>query len=171
MKLLIKPCSLKAISLALLSITFFIPLQSQAEPEKKTVTSLNQIATPEEAKALFNWAMVYLEVNGRDIAYKAFNDADGNFVERDLYLFCLDFDKNWKVMGANKALVGQNAAGRKDLNGKDFVAEFIEIAKTKGSGTSSYTYKNPVTNEVHLKTSFIQKVADKEFCGMGYYKQ
>ena len=137
----------------------------------KPLSNPNQLASPEEAKALFNWAMVYLKTNGREVAYSAFNQADGKFVDRDLYLFCLDFEKKWKVMGANPKLVGQSAAGRKDLKGKDFVTEFLQIAKSSGSGTSSYTYKNPVTQKEQLKTSFIQKVANNEFCGMGYYNK
>lgn len=129
----------------------------------------NKLATQEEAKALFDWAMAFLKVNGRDIAYKAFNKVDGKFADRDLYIFCLDYHKIWKVMGANPSLVGHSANERRDINGKDFVEEFLNIAKNSGYGTSSYSYKNPVTGKEQLKTSFIQKVAENEFCGMGYY--
>lgn len=130
---------------------------------------LRKLATQEEAKALFDWAMVYLKVNGRDIAYQAFNQGDGKFTDRDLYVFCLDYHKEWKVMGANPSLVGNNARDIRDLNGKDFVEDFIIIAKSTGIGTASYTYKNPITGKEQLKTSFIKKVAKNEFCGMGYY--
>jgi hypothetical protein len=130
----------------------------------------NQLATKEEARALFNWAMTYLKVNGRSIAYQAFNESNGKFTDRDLYVFCLDYDRTWKVMGATPSLVGKSASGIRDPNGKDFVGEFINIAKTSGVGTASYIYKNPVTGTEQLKTSFIQKVANSEFCGMGYYE-
>ena len=72
-------------------------------------------------------------------------------------------------MGANPSLVGHSAAEKRDLNGKDFVEEFLNIAKNSSYGTSSYTYKNPLTGNEHLKTSFIMRVAENEFCGMGYY--
>jgi hypothetical protein len=54
---------------------------------------LRKLATREEAKALFDWAMVYLKVNGRDIAYIVFNQGDGKFTDRDFYIFCLDYRK------------------------------------------------------------------------------
>ena len=89
----------------------------------------------------------------------------------ELYVFCLDFDKNWKVMGVNPTLVGKNAAQMRDLNGKDFVSEFIEIAQMRGKGRSTYSYENPLTRREGLKTSFIEGVSENEFCGMGYYNR
>ncbi len=136
-----------------------------------TQMPISKLATEEEAKALFDWAMIYLKVNGRDIAYKAFNQVDGKFTNRDLYVFCLDYNKQWKVMGANPSLVGNSAVDKRDLNGQDFVEAFVNIAKNTGVCSSSYTYKNPVTGKEQLKTSFIMKVADSEFCGMGYYNE
>ncbi len=152
-----------------LAITL-IPVSSQAKPLEKSHVGINKLAT-EEAKALFNWAMTFLKVNGRDIAYQAFNQLDGKFTDRDLYIFCLDYNKTWKVMGANPTLVGLNASEKRDVNGKDFVEEFLTIAKTEGSGVASNSYQNPVTKTQQLKISFIQKVAENEFCGMGYYVQ
>jgi signal transduction histidine kinase len=149
-----------------------MPVNSQAksiEESKFTQITINKLATKEEAKALFDWAMIYLKTNGRDIAYKAFNKVDGKFSDRDLYIFCLDYNKAWKVMGANPSLIGHSASEKRDLNGKDFVEAFLNIAKNSGYGTFRYSYKNPVTGKEQLKTSFIQKVAENEFCGMGYY--
>ena len=57
-------------------VTAFIllPLQTQAEKASEVPSSdINQLASPEEAKTLFNWAMIYLKINGKDAAYKAFN--------------------------------------------------------------------------------------------------
>jgi hypothetical protein len=50
-------------------------------------------------------------------------------------------------MGANPSLVSNNARDKRDLNGKDFVKEFLNMAKNSGSGTASYTYKNPITGK------------------------
>jgi len=79
---------------------------------------------------------VSLEVNGRSTAYRAFNVSNGKFTDRDLYVFCLGYDRTWKAMGANPSLVGQNASEKRDPNGKDYVGEFINIAKTSGVGTT-----------------------------------
>ncbi len=146
-----------------------LPVNALENPIEEPEEHTSKLATQEEAKALFDWAMVYLKVNGRDIAYKAFNRIDGKFTDRDLYIFCLGYHKSWKVMGANPSLVGNSAGDKRDLKGKDFVEEFLNIAKSSGTGTASYTYKNPMTGKEQLKTSFIKKVAENEFCGMGYY--
>ncbi len=148
-----------------------LPASTQAKPLEKSHVGINKLATEEEAKALFNWAMTFLNVNGRDIAYQAFNQLDGKFTDRDLYVFCLDYNKTWKVMGAKPSLVGLSASDKRDFNGKDFVEEFLNIAKNSGSGIASYSYQNPVTKKQQLKTSFIKKVAENELCGMGCYVQ
>lgn len=166
----IKKVSLSKIILLTVYLTSVsIPINAQEKIIDEAENSINKLATQEEAKALFDWAMVYLKINGRDIGYKAFNQVDGKFTERDLYVFCLDYNKEWKVMGANPLLVGKSASDKRDLKGKDFVEEFLHIAKKLGAGTVSYTYKNPITGKEQLKTSFIMKVAETELCGMGYY--
>jgi len=159
----------KSIFLTVYLAIVSIPANALEKSRKKPEMPINKLATQEEAKALFDWAMVYLKINGRDKAYKAFNQVDGKFTHRDLYIFCLDYQKVWKVMGANPSLVGNSAGDKRDLNGKDFVEDFLSIAKNSGVGTSNYTYKNPITGKEQLKTSFIMKVVENEFCGMGYY--
>ncbi len=153
--------------IAITSISANILAKSIDESNKP----ISKLATQEEAKALFDWAMVYLKANGRDVAYKAFNQVNGKFTDRDLYVFCLDYTKVWTVMGANPLLIGNSAGDKRDLNGRDFVEDFLTIAKNSGVGTVSYTYKNPITGKEQLKTSFIKKVAATEFCGMGYYNE
>jgi signal transduction histidine kinase len=165
----------EALTKTIILTAFLASVSLSAKAQEKSIEEAGmptrKLATQEEAKALFDWAMVYLKINGRDIAYKAFNQVDGKFTDRDLYVFCLDYNKTWKVMGANPLLVGNSARDKRDLNGKDFVEEFVTIARNSGVGTASYTYTNPISGKEQLKISFIMKVAENEFCGMGYYKQ
>ncbi len=145
-----------------------MPANSQVksvEESKFTQITINKLATKEEAKALFDWAMIYLEANGRDIAYEAFNKVDGKFVDRDLYIFCLDYNKAWKVMGENPSLIGHSASEKKDLNGKDFVEEFLNIAKIQAMVLLVIAIKTPlqVRNSARqvlsrrlLKMSFVE---------------
>ncbi len=166
----IKKVSLSKIILLTVYLTIFsIPSNAQEKIIEEAENPISKPATQEEDKSLFDWAMLYLKINGREVAYKAFNQVDGKFTDRDLYVFCLDYSKVWKVMGANPLLVGKSASDKRDLKGKDFVEEFLSIAKKSGTGTARYTYKNPITGKEQLKTSFIMKVAETEFCGMGYY--
>jgi len=36
----------------------------------------------------------------------------------------------------------------------------VDVAKTKGTGWIEYKYNHPVTNEIHVKASFVQRVGD-----------
>jgi cytochrome c len=54
-----------------------------------------------------------------------------------------------------------------DPDGKMFRKDIVEMAKTKGSGWVDFKYKNPATNKVESKTSFIKKADDMIFiCGI-----
>ena len=43
-------------------------------------------ATPREARTMFEQAVRYMEENGAERAFAAFNDRQGNFVRKDLYV-------------------------------------------------------------------------------------
>lgn len=130
-----------------------------------------ELASGDEAKALFDKAMAYYQENGRDAAFAAFNDPEGEFVDRDLYVFCLDFEGGWHAMGAKPELVGRSAIDLKDKDGKFLVKEMIEVARNDGTGVVNYTWPNPVTGKVGGKSSYIQRLGDEDyFCGMGYYQ-
>jgi cytochrome c len=130
-----------------------------------------ELATPEEAEGLFGDAMAYVEANGLEAAFAAFNDPEGLFVDRDLYVFCLDYDGQWYAMGANPNLVGRTAMNLEDREGRRLVPGMIEVAETGERGIYEYSWPNPLTNQIVTKSSFIQKVGDNFFCGMGYYAQ
>jgi cytochrome c len=70
-----------------------------------------------------------------------------------------NFNSIFRQPRANPLLVGKSASDKRDLKGKDFVEEFLSIAKKSGIGTASYSYKNPITGKEQRKTSFIMKVA------------
>jgi len=67
-----------------------------------------ELGTPAEAEVLFDEAMTYVEENGLEAAREAFNDPDGDFVYKDLYVFCIDYDGVRTAFGPNAAHVGRN---------------------------------------------------------------
>jgi cytochrome c len=52
---------------------------------------------------------------------------------------------------------------------KTFRRDIAELAKTNGTGWVDYKYKNPSTNKIEDKTTFLKKVADVIIC-CGTYK-
>jgi cytochrome c len=125
--------------------------------------------TSAEAKALLDKAVVFYKANGQDKAFAAFNDSKGQFVSKDLYIFALDMNGKILSHGANAGLIGKDMMGTKDADGKLFMKEMVETAKTKGKGSIDYKWENPKVKKVEQKSSYVEKV-DGVVLGCGYYK-
>jgi signal transduction histidine kinase len=122
-----------------------------------------------KAEALVKMGVAYLKSAGEEKAYEEFNNKKGEFVKGELYLFVVDFNGLTIAHGGNNALVGQDMKALKDADGKFFIQEMIDLAKTKGSGWTEYKYRNPKTSEVQPKRSYVERVGDT-FIGCGIYK-
>ena len=57
-------------------------------------------ATPREARALFDQAVKYLQANGQEKAWAAFNNRKGPFVKKDLYVYVIDRQGTYVANGA-----------------------------------------------------------------------
>jgi cytochrome c len=143
-----------------LAFSFAVPQHAAAE----------ELGTPAEAEALFDEAMAYIDEHGLDAAREAFNDPDGDFIYKDLYVFCIDYDGVRTAFGPNADHVGRNVMDLQDREGRPIVAGMIEVAQTGERGVFEYTWPNPVTNRIGPKYSFIEAVGPNEFCGLGYYE-
>ena len=123
--------------------------------------------TAKEAQDLVAKAIAYYKAEGKDKAFAAINDPKGQFAKKDLYVFVFDFNTVCLAHGANKALVGKNLKELKDSNGKQFMNEMTQDAKTKGKGSVDYFWTNPTTKKIDEKTTFYTKAEDFVFaCGI-----
>jgi signal transduction histidine kinase len=125
--------------------------------------------TSTEAKALLDKAVAFYKASGQAKAFAAFNDAKGQFVSKDLYIFALDMNGKILSHGANASLIGKDMMGAKDADGKLFMKEMVEVGKTKVKGAIDYKWENPKTKKVEQKSSYVEKV-DSVILGCGYYK-
>ena len=123
--------------------------------------------TAAEAKAMLDKAVAFYKAYGPEKAFAAFNDRKGPFVDRDLYVFALDLNGKILAHGAKTQLIG------KSMKEKNFIAEMLAVAKSKGAGTVDYRWENPRYVEsfvvVEDKTAYIEKVGGVVL-GCGYYK-
>jgi cytochrome c len=123
--------------------------------------------TPEEARRLLHKAVELVEEKGEKAALAEFNDRDGAFVDRDLYVFCIGPD--YKITAhLDTGMRGVDVHTLKDPDGKEIGREMIEIGK-RGGGSLEYRWVNPLTREVEPKISFLAP-AGKQLCGVGAYK-
>jgi signal transduction histidine kinase len=123
--------------------------------------------TEEEAKAMLDRAVKTVESEGEEKAIAAFNDPEGGFRDRDLYVFCMDKD-NKITAHPNAEMRGTDVSTLEDPDGKPIGKEMIAMA-AKGGGSIEYRYMNPVSKKVENKISFLKK-AGTQNCGVGAYK-
>ena len=127
-------------------------------------------ATAKEAQNLLDKACDQLRRQGGKAAYSQFNNPKGGFIRDDLYVFAVNLDTGkFLSMGASPRLVGTDARDLSDAEGHSFMREMIEQVQDKGEGSVTYMWRNPVTNAVEKKNSFVRKVGNT-LVGVGYYQ-
>ncbi|MBI3504730.1 MAG: cache domain-containing protein [Proteobacteria bacterium] len=129
----------------------------------------NGLGTVDEAKAMVEKAAKLIEADGKEKAFAAFNDANGGFVDRDLYVFVLNMDGVVVSHGAIKALIGRSVADLKDVDGKPFIREMLAMGKDAGSGWVDCKWTNPISKKIELKANYIKRVGDV-IIAVGAYK-
>jgi signal transduction histidine kinase len=104
-------------------------------------------------------AVAYLKEKGNQDAFAEFSNPKGKFVDRDLYIYVLDMDRNSLMMahGANKGLIGKEFQQLKDSDGKLFIQEINKKARAAGGGWVDYKWTNPVSKKVEPKTAYFEK--------------
>jgi signal transduction histidine kinase len=125
--------------------------------------------TANEAVAMVKKATAFIKANGRDKAFAAFSDPKGQFVDRDLYVTVYDVSGTCLAHGFNPKMVGKNMIDLKDPDGKPFIKERSELAKTKDQFWIDYKYINPATKQIGNKSMYTEKVGDL-LVSCGVYK-
>jgi len=125
--------------------------------------------TKAEAEAMVKKAIAFMKANGRDKGFAEVNDPKGQFKDRDLYIFVYDLNGKCVAHGANQKMIGVDLLAMKDPDGKEYVKERVEIAKTKGKGWQDYKFPNPISKKIEQKTAYIERL-DELIIGCGVYK-
>jgi cytochrome c len=126
--------------------------------------------TPAQAEAMVKKAIEFLKANGKEKAFEAFSDQKGKFVDGDLYIMVYDLTGKCVAHGANAKMIGKDLLDMKDADGKLFVKERVEMAKSAGKGWQNYKWTNPTNKAIEAKTAYIQKYEDVIVCSGAYKK-
>jgi signal transduction histidine kinase len=126
-----------------------------------------EFGTAEEAKAMLNKAIAAVKEDETK-ALAMFNEGEGGFKDRDLYVFCAN---------ASNGIVTAHPYGRKgeqlrDVFGKKGYPLGQEIMQKATEGTIkevTYWWPRPSSDNPVEKTTFYTKAGD-QICGVGYYK-
>lgn len=126
-------------------------------------------ATPEDATAMVKNGVAFIKANGAEKGHVEISNKEGQFRQDDLYLVVYGLDGTVRAHGANAKMVGKNLIDLKDIDGKPFVKERVDLAKSKGTFWQDYKFTNPVTKKIEPKAMYCEKLDDAVVCG-GVYK-
>ena len=136
-----------------------------------TAPPLCRIGTPLEAIRLVKQAIAYLQTHGKEQVLHAINTPNSQFRLHDLYVTILDMDGKNLAHAADASMPGRDVLENRDVDGKLFVRERLDIARQQGSGWQQYKYRNPAKNDViEAKAMYIERVGDWIF-GCGIYTE
>jgi hypothetical protein len=124
--------------------------------------------TPDEAKAMMQAAVAHYAKVGRARAIDDFNAKKAPFIDRDLYVFCIDKNNVIVASGGFPSLVGQSGDVMRDSKGSPVASAMWKDVADKGEAAIHYHWFNPVTRKDEPKTSFARKAGD-DICGVGAY--
>jgi len=114
--------------------------------------------TSEKAKqieVLVNEAAALIESKGK-AAFEEFRKKDTQWYSGDTYLFVYDFKSNVLFNAAFPEREGTNTTGQKDANGKLFHHDFIQMAKSNGSGWVNYMFPKPGQTQASQKWAYVR---------------
>ena len=126
-------------------------------------------ATAAEATAMVKKGVAFIKANGKDKGYTEISNKAGQFNDRDLYLTVYGMDGIVRAHGANEKMIGKNLIDLKDVDGKAFVKERVELATAKPTFWQDYKFTNPVSKKIEPKSMYCEKLDDAIVCG-GIYK-
>jgi cytochrome c len=126
-------------------------------------------ATKDDAMKMVKEGIKFIKAQGNEKGYAEISHKGGKFTDRDLYLVVYGLDGVVHAHGANEKMIGKNLIELKDVDGKAFVKERVELARSKGVFWQDYKFTNPVTKKVEPKSMYCEKLDEVAVCG-GVYK-
>lgn len=134
-----------------------------------TLLAADNFATPKEAEALVAKAVKAVGTD-RAAAFKEITGKEKKWVDRDLYAVVYDMSGKCLAHGQNEKQVGKDLIDLADADGKEFIKERVELAKSKGKFWQDYKFTDPVSKKVLPKSAYCEKAADVIICA-GVYKR
>jgi signal transduction histidine kinase len=128
-----------------------------------------EFATAKEAEAMVGKAVAAIKAD-KAKTFKEITDKDPKWIDRDLYPVVYDTSGKVLAHGQNPKMVDKDLIDFKDPEGKLYVKERVELAKSKGTFWQDYAFTDPVTKKVLPKKAYCQLVSDMIVCA-GVYKR
>ena len=127
--------------------------------------------TKDEAVAMVDKAIAHIKKVGKEKAFADFNNKNGPFTDRDLYVVVYDMKGKVLAHGANEKMIGKDVIDLRDNDGKYFVKERVEMMSKSADakGWQDYKFMNPQTRQIEPKQMYLRRLDDM-IVGCGVYK-
>ena len=128
-------------------------------------------STPEAAQAMVERAIAHYDAVGEEQAFADFSNAEGDFIENDLYVIVSTLEGIYKTHAYNVALIDNPVLmDIQDVNGDFPVRRIVEsAASSPDGGWIDYVWVNPVNDALETKRVYVQQHAGYAFA-VGYYE-
>jgi signal transduction histidine kinase len=127
--------------------------------------------TADEVKALTLQATQLVADKGIEPARIAFNQ-EGTFKHGEIYVNVIDTKGTWVIYPPKPEGVGKVILNLQDADGKFLVRDILKVAdENVDGGWIEYRWKNPTTNLIQPKQSYVKKVSGTDYIVyIGVYK-
>jgi cytochrome c len=129
-----------------------------------------EFGTVKDAEDMVQKAIVHIKTAGADTAYADFTAQKPDFIKYDVYVVVYSMDGKALAHGQNPKQVGKDLIGFKDADGKEFIKERVEFAKSKGKFWQDYKFTDPITKKILPKSAYCEKLDESIVCA-GIYKR
>lgn len=153
-----KKIALRSLSLAALGLCVSVAMAADGGASK------------DDAVGMVKKGVAAVKSMGAEKAYAEFSDkGNPSWHHQDLYLVVYGLDGVVHAHGANAKMIGKNLIELKDIDGKAFVKERVDMAKTHATFWQDYKFTNPETKKIEPKSMYCEKLDETVVCG-GIYK-
>jgi methyl-accepting chemotaxis protein len=125
--------------------------------------------TADQARQLVFDAIVHINKVGLAEAKTAFEDPNGPFIDRDLYIFVFDRNGYYNIHGAIPTRDGTNLNEIEGLDAAQLVEDAFGVCDADRGGWVKYAITNPTTGTVQGKSSYVAPLNDNQLIGCGCY--
>jgi cytochrome c len=129
-----------------------------------------EFGTAKDAESLVTKAIAHIKSVGSDAAYADFTGKKPEWIVNDVYVVVYSLKGIPLAHGQNPKQVGKDLLEFKDADGKSFVKERVELAKSKGKFWQDYKFTDPVTKKILPKSAYCEKLEETVVCA-GIYKR
>ncbi|MDO8699347.1 MAG: cache domain-containing protein [Rhodoferax sp.] len=129
----------------------------------------DEARSEKEAEAFVARVVKALNAN-RPGTLSEINAGDKKWVDGELYATINSIDGISLANGMNPKSAGKDISNLTDMNGKEFMKERLELARTKGKLWQEFMWKDPVTKKVQPKQIYCERTGEMIACA-GIYKR